>query len=77
MGAVAKGGISRMAATAEGDCRASPQAELLAILIHDREVALYANRSIAENGDFCASQGFLRLQIEFLFETSATIAAAS
>jgi hypothetical protein len=48
---------------AEGDRRATAQSELLAILIDNREIAFDAQRAVIENSDFCASQGFLRLQL--------------
>jgi hypothetical protein len=51
-----------MPAAAERDHGASAQPEFLAILVHDREVAFHAQRAVIENYDFCASQGFLRLQ---------------
>jgi hypothetical protein len=41
---------------------APSEAEFLAILIYDREVAFHAQWAVSENCDFCASQGFLRLQ---------------
>jgi len=51
-----------MPAPAERDHRTSAQPEFLAILIHDREVAFHAQWAVIQNYDFCASQGFLRLQ---------------
>jgi hypothetical protein len=51
-----------MPTPAERDGGAPPQAELLAILIDDREVAFHTQWAVSENCDFCASQGFLRLQ---------------
>lgn len=51
-----------MPAAAEGDNRAPAQPKLFAILIYDREIAFYAQWAVIQNYDFCASQGFLRLQ---------------
>jgi hypothetical protein len=51
-----------MPAPAERDRGASAQAEFLAILIHHREVAFHTQWAVIQNYDFCASQGFLRLQ---------------
>ena len=62
MGPVAKRRVPGMPAPAERDCGAPSQSELLAILIHDCEVAFHAQWAVTENCDFCASQGFLRLQ---------------
>jgi hypothetical protein len=51
-----------MPTPAERDRGAPSEAEFLAILIHDREVAFHAQWAVSENCDFCASQGFLRIQ---------------
>jgi len=51
-----------MPAAAKRDRGAPSEAEFLAILIYDREVAFHAQWAVSENCDFCASQGFLRLQ---------------
>jgi hypothetical protein len=52
-----------MPAPAKRDRGTPAQPELLAILIHNREVAFHAQWAVIENCDFCASQGFLRLQL--------------
>ncbi len=62
MGPVAKRRVPGMPAPAERDRGAPSEAEFLAILIYDREVAFHAKWAVSENCDFCASQGFLRLQ---------------
>jgi len=51
-----------MPAPAERNRSTPAQPEFLAILIHDREVAFHPQWTVSENCDFCASQGFLRLQ---------------
>jgi hypothetical protein len=51
-----------MSAPAERDRGPPAQPEFLAILIHDREVAFHAQWAVIQNYDFCASQGFLRMQ---------------
>ena len=51
-----------MPASAERDRSAPSQPELLAILIHDREITFHAQWAVAKNCNFCASQRFLRLQ---------------
>jgi hypothetical protein len=51
-----------MPASAERDRSASAQTEFLAILIHDRKIAFDTQWAVIENCDFCASQGFLRMQ---------------
>jgi len=56
-----------MPAAAEGDHRAPAQPELFAVLIHDCEIAFHAQWAVIQNDDFCASQGFLRLQIQIKF----------
>ena len=61
MGAVAERSIPRVAAAAKCDGRAPPEAKFLALLIHDREVALDANRTVAEDDYFCASQVSLHI----------------
>jgi hypothetical protein len=62
VGSVAKGCVRGMTAPAERDRRAASQPELLAFLIDDSEVAFHTQWAVRENCDFCASQGFLRLQ---------------
>jgi hypothetical protein len=62
VGPVAKGRIPCVPAPAKRNRRASAQPELLAILIHDGEIAFHAQWAVIQNYDFCASQGFLRLQ---------------
>jgi hypothetical protein len=59
---IAKWGVPGMPAAAKGNRRAPAQPELLAVLIHHCEIAFDAQWAIIENCDFCASQGFLRLQ---------------
>jgi len=61
MRAIAERGIPGMPAPAKGDRRAPAQSELFAVLIHHCEIAFDAQWAIIENCDFCASQGFLRL----------------
>jgi len=51
-----------MPAPAERDRSTPAQPEFLAILIYDREVAFHAQWAVSEYCNFCASQGFLRLQ---------------
>jgi hypothetical protein len=51
-----------MPASAKRNRSAPAQTEFLAILIHDREVAFHTQWAIIENRDFCACQGFLRIQ---------------
>ena len=59
--AVAERAIPGVTTTAKSDCCASAQAKFLAVLVDDGEVAFHANRAVAEDSDFCACQGFLRL----------------
>lgn len=51
-----------MPAAAERNHGTSAEAEFLAILIHNREVAFDTQWAVIQHYDFCASQGFLRLQ---------------
>src|SRR5262249_37786137 len=60
VGAVAKGRVSGLPAPAEGYGCASAQADFLAVLIHNQEVAFYPNGPVTEDSHFCACQGFLR-----------------
>jgi hypothetical protein len=51
-----------MTAPAERDRGAPAQPKFLALLIDDGKVAFDAQWAITENCDFCASQGFLRIE---------------
>ena len=62
MGPVAERCVPGMSAAAERDRGAPSEPELLAILIHDGEVAFDAKWAVSENCNFCASQGFLRFE---------------
>jgi hypothetical protein len=63
MRSIAERSIACMPAPAKGDRCAPAQSELFAVLIHHCEIAFDAQWTIIENCDFCASQGFLRLNI--------------
>ena len=60
MGAVAKRRVPGVSAAAKGNRRTATEAEFLAVLVHDGEVAFHADGTVAEDSDFCACQGFLR-----------------
>ena len=60
VGAVAKRRAGRVPTPAKAHRRPPAQAERLAILVDNAEVALDAQRAVIENSDFGACQGILR-----------------
>jgi hypothetical protein len=60
VGSVAEWDIRGMSTAAKGDGRPSGKTETLAFLIHDLEISLDANGTIAENRYFCTCHECLR-----------------
>src|SRR5688572_30740 len=50
--AIAKRLVLRLAATAQGNHRASTQSIYISVLVHDLEFAFHAYRSVVVNGEF-------------------------
>ena len=57
---VAEGLVARMAAAAEGNCRATGQAESVTLLVFHFEIAFYFDRAVIKDRYFSCWQGILR-----------------